>query len=191
MKKILALLLVLMMTFAMVACGDSDSSSDSSDRDRQEEKKADKNDDSDKAESEKANNENTGDWTKVGETAELEGAEYTVNAFMKDAGGDMPAEDGNTYLLTDMTIKNTTSEEIAVSSLLMFELKDADDTVYDISIGGLVCLDQYEIVQADGDVPADGEFECGLAFEIPEDAEGLTLVVKSFMTDDTVEIPLD
>jgi hypothetical protein len=209
MKKILALLLVLMMIFSFAACSsdsdDADSSEptkkadvadkDSTDKeaDADKDEEADKEADSDKEDAEKSDDkaEVSGDWVDIGKTVELEGVDYTVSAVLKDSGGEMPAADGNTYLMVDMLLTNKTDEVASVSSLLMFELQDGQDNVYDLSIGGLVALDQYSIVQADGDIPAKSEFNCGVAFEIPEDTKGLKLVIKSFMTDETVEIPLE
>lgn len=203
MKKILALLMVLMMVFSFAACSSDSDDADSSeptkkadvvDKDTPDEKAdADKEADTDKEDADKDDDkaEASGDWVDIGKTVELEGVDYTVSAVLKDSGGDMPAADGNTYLMVDMVLTNKTDEVASVSSLLMFELQDGQDNVYDLSIGGLVALDQYSIVQADGDIPAKSEFNCGVAFEIPEDTKGLKLVIKSFMTDETVEIPLE
>jgi hypothetical protein len=132
-----------------------------------------------------------GEWSTVDKSVTVEGVEYTIKGYKKSKGSELLyAEDGNSYLLIDMIVKNNTEEEAALSSVLMFELADADDEKYDISLGGLSCLEDENIIQADGSVAASSELECGLAFEVPDDAKGLKLSILGLLDDEKQTVDL-
>ncbi len=121
-------------------------------------------------------------WTKVNKVVTVEDIQYTVNAFKNGNGsGVFKPEDGKTYCLIDITVKNNTKEEASLSSILMFDLTDANGNSYDISIGGLASLEEEKLAQLDGSVAASSERRGGLAYEVPENAEGLTLAIKEIL----------
>lgn len=88
----------------------------------------------------------------------------------KKIGEFQEAEDGNTYVVIDLGIKNTTSSEyISFSGLLQTRLKDSEGYTYDQTFAATGR-------NLDGGQIAPGEVSRGdVVFEIPEDAAGLLL----------------
>ncbi|WP_317437400.1 DUF4352 domain-containing protein [Thomasclavelia spiroformis] len=70
----------------------------------------------------------------IGETAEVDGIKITVNSTRIDEGI-ISAENGKQYFVLDITLENTTDEEFSSSSMMCYELKDADGRKIDMSIG--------------------------------------------------------
>ncbi|WP_052568605.1 DUF4352 domain-containing protein [Ktedonobacter racemifer] len=65
-----------------------------------------------------------GETVKVGDTWEV-----TVNSVKTSNGDDIIKPDaGNTFLIVNVTVKNISSKEQNISSLLNFKLKDKDGT---------------------------------------------------------------
>ncbi len=198
MKKILALILVLVTMLTAVACNGKVTVDDSSDKTRQSDKgdKDNKSSGDDDKSSNKDNDKDeykdSEDWIDVDESVYVDDLEYAIHSYILDDHdeGDLPAEDGYTYLLVYMTIYNETEEDASVSSLLNFELEDDDGTIYDLSFSGLLCMEEYDIEQADGTIPSSSYFTCGVAFEVPQDATGLKLKVLSYLTDDSSDVLL-
>ncbi len=169
MKKLVLVLLMSLMLTSLSACG-SVSVSTSSDTSISKAGVSDS-----KAVSE--------GWNKVDKTVTIEDISYTVNAYTFSKGSDFfEAEEGKTYCKFDITVKNDTNEASAVSSLMMFDLNDADGNAYDLSLVGLATLEEDNIEQLDGDVPAASEFRGGIVFEIPENSKGLTLTIKGLLS---------
>lgn len=68
-----------------------------------------------------------GDQVKVGDTYVV-----TVNSVTTSNGDDfMKPKSGNTFLIVDVSIKNVSSKEQNLSSLLQFTLKDSSGQKYD------------------------------------------------------------
>lgn len=109
-----------------------------------------------------------GDQVKVGDTYVV-----TVNA-VKTSQGDafiQPKSD-NTYLIMDVSLKNVSSQEQHVSSLLMFTLKDATGQ-------------KYTETFVSGATPPDGKLAAGdtlrgqLAYEVPQKQHNFTLAFEA------------
>lgn len=72
------------------------------------------------------------DVFSVGETAEVDGVKITVNsAETTDNADDLfntaaQLKEGKKYEVIDITIENTSNEEINVSSMISFEVKDSE-----------------------------------------------------------------
>ena len=97
-----------------------------------------------------------GDQVKVGDTYIV-----TVNSVTTNKGDDISQpKAGNTFLVVDVTIKNTSSKEQNVSSLLQFTLKDTTGQKYDETI-------------ISGATPPDGKLAAGdvvkgqIPYEVP------------------------
>ncbi|HEU5348582.1 MAG TPA: DUF4352 domain-containing protein [Ktedonobacterales bacterium] len=71
-----------------------------------------------------------GDQVKVGDTYVV-----TVNSFKTNPGDEISKpKSGNVFVVVDLTIKNVSSEEQSVSSLLQFTLKDSTGQKYNETI---------------------------------------------------------
>lgn len=85
----------------------------------------------------------------LGETAEADGVKITVNSERDTDQADDTfntadkLEEGKTYAIIDATIENGTDEELNVSSVLNFELKDGEGRKadYELPIGSNGQLD--------------------------------------------------
>lgn len=131
-------------------------------------------------------------WIKVGKVVTVEDIQYTVSGFKYSNGSaDFAPEAGNSYCLIDISVKNNTKKEAPISSMLMFDLTDADGKSYDISLGGLVSLEGEKLAQLDGNVAASSEMRGGLAYEVPQNAKGITLAIKEILGDGELKVKLN
>lgn len=130
-------------------------------------------------------------WVKLDKSVDFQEAIYKVNAIKKMKGSLISAADGKKFLLIDMSIKNNSKEEMAVSSIMLFDLTDSEGKKYDISIGGLVNLDEYKLESLDGGINAGEEMKGGLAYEVPDSAKGFKLTIKSLLGNEETVIELD
>ena len=76
----------------------------------------------------------------IGDTFNLGDLRYKVNSVRISEGGSnqfMQPEEGNVFLLIDMTVENQGSEEATVSSMMSFKLVDKDGRSQDFSISAL------------------------------------------------------
>lgn len=112
-----------------------------------------------------------GDQVKVGNTYVV-----TVNSAKISQGDDVfQPKSGNTFLIVDVSLKNVSSQEQNVSSLLMFTLKDATGQ-------------QYNETVTDGATPPDGKVEAGdtlrgqLSYEVPQAQHSFTLAFQADIT---------
>lgn len=108
------------------------------------------------------------DQVKVGDTYVV-----TVNSVKTSNGDDISQpKSGNTFLVLDVTIKNTSSKEQDFSSDLQFTLKDATGQKYDQTI-------------LSGATPPDGKIAAGdllrgqMAFEVPKSQQKFTLAFEA------------
>lgn len=131
-------------------------------------------------------------WTDVNKDVTVADVNYMVNKIKFSNGSEfLEAEDGKDYLFIDMTVKNNTDEEVPLSSLLTFDLKDSNGQTYDISLLGLASLEDENLDSIDGNVAAKSEKRGALAYEIPENLTGLTLVIKDIIEDTDTSIQLN
>ncbi len=208
MKKLIAFLLVVVLILTLGACGsDSSQVSSSTASTSTAEQSAPPADTSAAAdtstaagttaaqaskEAESSVAANAEGWTKVDKKVTVEDVEYTVNAIKMSKGSAFfKAADGNTYLLIDLNAKNGTAEEAALSSIMMFELKDGAGKTYNISLGGSASLDEEKIEMIDGSVAANSDKRGGLAYEIPENTTGLKLTIKAILGSGSQTIELN
>jgi len=112
-----------------------------------------------------------GQQVKVGDTFDV-----TVNSVTKNAGSDLDQPgSGNVYLIVDVTLKNISSAEQDVSSLVQFTLQDATGQKYDETITTFT-------------TPPDGKVEAGallrgkIAYPVPSAQHKFTLAFEADIT---------
>ncbi|MCR3760440.1 DUF4352 domain-containing protein [Clostridium felsineum] len=111
---------------------------------------------------------------KIGDVVQLKDYKVTVNKIRTGNGADgMQPEQGKQYFYVDCTIENTSNEEKAISSVLMFKVQDQDGRSYDQAIPG----DQNG--QLDGKVSAGQKISGEYVVKVPEGKTGLRLVFDS------------
>ena len=110
----------------------------------------------------------------IGDVIEMGDLTLTVNEVTNPPGDSFNKPDeGNIFVVVDMTIKNQGSEAASVSSMLQMSLKDDTGQVYDLDLMASV---------ASGGTTPDGEIAPGetirgqAGFQVPEDATGLVFV---------------
>jgi uncharacterized protein DUF4352 len=97
-----------------------------------------------------------GDNVKVGDTYQV-----TVNSVKTHAGDEFTKpKDGSTFLIVDVTVKNLSSKEQSLSSVLQFNLKDSTGQKYDETFLG----DNKPI---DGKVEPGGLLRGQFTYEVP------------------------
>ena len=111
-----------------------------------------------------------GQTVKVGDTWEV-----TVNSVKTSQGGDFDQpKAGNTYLLVNVSLKNVSSQEQTVSSLLMFKLRDSTGQDYNETI-------TTGASAPDGKVEAGSPLRGTLAYEVPTSVHSFTLAFEADM----------
>lgn len=114
-----------------------------------------------------------GAQVKVGSTYVV-----TVNSVKTNAGTDIDQpKSGNTYLVVDVTLKNVSSQEQNLSSLLQFTLKDATGQKYDETITSFA-------TPPDGKVEAGDQVRGQLVYEVPKSQHSFTLAFQADITSD-------
>ena len=110
----------------------------------------------------------------IGDVIEIGDLTLTVNEVTNPPGDSFNKPDeGNIFVVVDMTIKNQGSEAASVSSMLQMSLKDDTGQVYDLDLMASA---------ASGGTTPDGEIAPGetirgqVGFQVPEDATGLVFV---------------
>ena len=98
-----------------------------------------------------------GEVVKVSDTLQM-----TVNSAKTDSGDNFnkPSKDGDTFILIDVTLKNTSSKEEQFSSLLQFHLHDASGRSYIEKIN-------TNATAPDGKVEPGESLKGTLTYEIP------------------------
>jgi hypothetical protein len=100
----------------------------------------------------------------------------TVNSVKKSAGDEFSKpKSGNTYLIVDLTMKNISSQEQEVSSLVSFNLQDTTGQRYTETITTM-----SNIHSPDGKVEAGALLRGQLVYEVPTSIHAYTL---SFQAD--------
>jgi hypothetical protein len=113
----------------------------------------------------------------IGDTIEIGDLTLTVNEVTNPPGDDFSKPDeGNIFVVVDVTITNGSSEAANVSSLMQMSLKDDTGQVYDLDLMASA---------ASGGTTPDGEIAPGetirgqVGFQVPEDASGMVFVFDS------------
>ena len=110
----------------------------------------------------------------VGDIVEIGDFTITVNGVSSPAGDDFSKPDeGNKFVVVDVTVENKTTEPAAISSMLQMSLKDQTGQTYDVDI--------FASAASGGSTP-DGELAPGekmrgqVGYQVPVDATGLVFV---------------
>lgn len=115
-----------------------------------------------------------GDQVKVGDTWVV-----TVNSAKLHGATDIDQpKAGNTYLVLDITFKNTSSQEQNLSSLLQLSLKDSTGQKYDETIVSFVSS------SPDGKVAAGDLLRGQVVYEVPTSQKAFTLAFEADITSD-------
>jgi len=115
---------------------------------------------------------------QIGDVLSNEQIAFTVNSVRKEKVIEQYSEpkSGFVYLICDITIKNIGLEEgYSFNPYFNVEVQDEDFYAYDYS------YDSYELPKFFGDTTIDlGQIQRGeIAFEVPEDSESYTFMLKS------------
>ena len=129
----------------------------------------------------------------IGDTFNLGDLQYKINSVRISEGDSnqfMQPEEGNVFLLIDMTVENQGSEEAIVSSMLLFKLVDKDGRSQDFSISALA--------EAEGKMDATlapGRKVTGeLGYEVAKGPQAFELEITSGLVNGEmgfVEIPME
>jgi hypothetical protein len=109
----------------------------------------------------------------VGDTVELGDVQLVVHGVTDPlvASNDVvvPAA-GMRWVAVDAEVRNIADEPVAISSLAQFEVQDATNAAYDVTVTG------ENLPSIDGESPPGGGRRGTMVFEVPEAATGLRLV---------------
>ncbi|GAB6927636.1 hypothetical protein JCM10914A_16190 [Paenibacillus sp. JCM 10914] len=105
----------------------------------------------------------------VGDTIDYHGAVVTLNS-VRDSDGDdyLKPQDGHTFKVVDVTVKNNGDEPLVVSSALSFSLTDATDLNYTVAITD-------DVSMLDGTIAPGEELTGEIPYQVLKDAEDLQL----------------
>jgi hypothetical protein len=110
----------------------------------------------------------------VGEAVEVEDLTVTVNEVLYPTGdGFIQANEGNKFVVVDLTVENRSTEATAISTIAQMELKDATGQRYTLDLMAS---------QASGGSTPDGELAPGevlrgqVGYQVPADATGLVFI---------------
>lgn len=109
---------------------------------------------------------------EIGEVVKMGDLHYAVNGIRFSVGSDfIKPDEGNKFLLIDISIKNIGSKFEGVSSLMMFKLVDEEGLSYDIALADTKG-------QVDGSIAPGRKLRGELAFEVPGDIENFELEIN-------------
>lgn len=109
----------------------------------------------------------------VGDTAKIGDAEVTVHGFRLGEGDEFFGPDeGNVWVVVDVTVVNTGDDGYALSSLLQTAARDQESREYGIAFGPDL---QGSL---DGQIPPGDKLRGEVAFEVPTGQAGLQFVFK-------------
>ena len=99
----------------------------------------------------------------VGDTVVFDGTEVTLNELRTEPGGQFDTPSEGKFVVANITMKNTTAEEINVSSLMGFELKDSEGYSYNTTF-----LSEGTKGSLDGAVEPGGTLRGEIPFDVPD-----------------------
>lgn len=112
-----------------------------------------------------------GDQVKVGSTWNV-----TVNSVTTSQGDDISQpKSGNTFLVIDVSLKNVSSQEQDLSSLIQFTLQDSTGQKYTETI-------LSSATPPDGKVEAGSPIRGQMAYEVPQSMHQFTLAFEADIT---------
>jgi len=111
---------------------------------------------------------------------------FSVNEVRKDTGsGFIKPDDGNVYLIPNVTIENQSSKEANISTLLQMYIKDGEGNKYTPT------LTQDATGKVDGELLAGEKVKGDVGFEVPTNADELYLYYEaSWLTGKTIKVKL-
>ena len=130
--------------------------------------------DSDPTEEESAPGEGV---MQAGESGTIDGVQVIYLSARRDDSGLVSPDDGNEYIILRFEIENTNSEEVVISTLLQFELRDREGGTFNIAL----FADIEEGL--DTELPANEQIEGEVAFEIPEGGGPYVVAYDDFLSD--------
>ncbi|MFD2042863.1 DUF4352 domain-containing protein [Ornithinibacillus salinisoli] len=188
MKKLNSIISYLLLSFVLVLSG---CGGDGEDADKEEGKDTEEQKDGDKAEDAADDKEdNKGGENKeelsVGESADLEGLNVTLNEVRVEPGGEIDEPENDQFIVVNLTAENNTEEEVVVSSIVNVELYDEEGYTYTTTIltegiqgqfDGTIAPEKKLRGEIPFDVPKSGKYE--LQFSDPFDSGKATWVITS------------
>lgn len=102
---------------------------------------------------------------RLGDTVNFKGVEITLNSARTDVGESFFTAENDKFVIVDVSVKNNKDEEVTVSSLVNFKLKDADGYQYNPAIFA------ETKANIDGDVSPGGTIRGEIAFDVPNSAK--------------------
>jgi hypothetical protein len=174
MKKFLSLILVVLLMVAFIGCSDNTTPEKVGNTDKTNEQGDTSGEDTQKT------GEN--EIFKVGDTVKMGDLQFTVNGVRVSEGKTFKPDEGNVYLMVDITVENIGSEEESVSSLLMFKLVDKDGMGYDLAISD----DQQG--QLDGSLAAGRKMKGEITYEVPKTINAFELEIDPSLFGDGIAV---
>lgn len=115
---------------------------------------------------------------KVGDTVELKNLKITVNKVydVESTNQFAQPQDGNKFVATDITIENTSNQQQAVSSMMMFKVVDKDGRACEYSLIGQTAANAGQL---DGTIESGRKLTGVYVVEVPKDKTGLELEFDS------------
>jgi len=112
----------------------------------------------------------------------------TVNSAKTSQGTDfdMP-KPGDTFLVVNVTVKNTTAQTQLLSSMYNFTLKDSTGQSYNEDGGWGSSPDYGTPAMHEGNIAAEDQTRGTIAYEVPATLHAFTLQFMDGMTDDMVQ----
>lgn len=115
----------------------------------------------------------------IGDVVAFENTSLTVNGLSFSTGNQFnEPEEGYKYLLVDITIENTSSDALNISTLLQMYVKDSDHRKYSVDI--------MASIESSSSLP-EGELSPGesvrgqVGYQVPIDASGLVFALEADM----------
>lgn len=124
----------------------------------------------------------------MGKAASIDNFNLTVNSTRLEDTGLLDPAAGNTYLIVNLTMENTTKDTQAVSSLLQFSVLDSTGKSYDISLTpNITQFDQTST----GNITAGAKVTGDVGFEVPKTASGFKFVYSPLLSNTKLAVTLD
>ncbi|MBE3549828.1 MAG: DUF4352 domain-containing protein [Brockia lithotrophica] len=109
---------------------------------------------------------------RVGDQIKMGNLVFVVNGTREVKDEFMNPNPGNIFLAVDVTVENVGEKPEPVSSLMMFDLRDAEGNRYNRTLAG-------SKTTPDGEVAPGKKLRGEVVFEVPKDAKGLEFIIKS------------
>lgn len=111
---------------------------------------------------------------------------FSVNEVRRDTGsGFIKPDDGNVYLIPNVTIENQSVKEVNISTLLQMYIKDGEGNKYTPT------LTQDSTGKVDGELLAGEKVKGDVGFEVPANAKELYFYYEaSWLTGKTIKVKL-